>query len=101
MKHDKVQLNELFHNYGEIDLLFMAFAENPSQELLDYCWDMEPNLVITRGAMHTPEEFIPSQNIPGPWEACMTIGTQWQYKPANEIYKDGTELIQMLIEARA
>ena len=36
-----------------------------------------------------------------PWEACFTLGTQWQFKPTNEEYKDGTKLIEMLIETRA
>lgn len=29
------------------------------------------------------------------------MGTSWQYKPTNEVYKSGTELIQILIETRA
>jgi hypothetical protein len=29
------------------------------------------------------------------------MGTQWQYKPTNEVYKSGTEIIEMLIETRA
>ena len=37
----------------------------------------------------------------GPWETCMTMGTQWAYKPTNEVYKDGSELIEKLIEIRA
>jgi alpha-L-fucosidase len=31
----------------------------------------------------------------------MTMGTQWQYKPTNEEYKSGTEIINKLIEIRA
>jgi alpha-L-fucosidase len=29
------------------------------------------------------------------------MGTQWQYKPTNEVYKSGGQLISMLIETRA
>jgi len=29
------------------------------------------------------------------------MGTQWQYKPTNEVYKSGGELIGLLIETRA
>ena len=39
--------------------------------------------------------------LPDPWEACFTLGTQWQFKPTNEKYKSGAELINMLIETRA
>jgi alpha-L-fucosidase len=52
--------------------------------------------------MATPEQHIPDAPLPGPWEACLTMGTQWHYKPTpNEIYKPGAQLIQMLIETRA
>jgi alpha-L-fucosidase len=40
-----------------------------------------------RGDM-TPEQRIPDAPLPGPWEACRTLGTQWHYKPTpNELYK--------------
>ena len=39
--------------------------------------------------------------LDGPWEANLTMGTQWQYKPTNEVYKSGGQLIGMLIETRA
>ena len=39
--------------------------------------------------------------MPGPWEACFTMGTDWQYKPTNDPHKSGTEIINMLIETRA
>lgn len=29
------------------------------------------------------------------------MGTQWQYKPTNDVYKEGSELIEKLIEIRA
>jgi alpha-L-fucosidase len=51
--------------------------------------------------MATPEQKIPSEPMPGPWETCMTMGTQWQYKPTNENYKSGTDVINKLIEIRA
>lgn len=36
-----------------------------------------------------------------PWESCITMGTEWPYKPAHEQYKSGTQLLEMLIETRA
>jgi len=44
---------------------------------------------------------VPGSRIEGPWEGCITMGTQWQYKPTNDVYKSGTELIGLLIETRA
>ena len=51
--------------------------------------------------METPEQTTPDAPLTGPWEACYTLGTQWQFKPTNEDYKTGTELIEMLIEIRS
>jgi len=51
--------------------------------------------------MQTPEQKLPDKPIPGPWEACFTMGTDWQYKPTNDPHKSGTEIINMLIETRA
>src|SRR4029077_11638738 len=36
-----------------------------------------------------------------PWEACITMGTAWQYQPQNERYKTGGQLISLLVETRA
>jgi len=98
MAHNKAQLRELFTNYGPIDVLFIDGEPN---ELKELAWELQPNCVITRGEMETPEQKTPDEPIPGPWEACYTLGTQWQFKPTNEDYKSGTQLIEMLIEIRA
>jgi len=93
------QLRELLTNYGPIDLLFF---DGQAEGLKQLAWELQPDVVVTRGDMATPEQHIPDAPLPGPWEACLTMGTQWHYKPApNEIYKSGGQLIQMLIETRA
>jgi len=35
----------------------------------------------TRGALNTPEQTIPGAGTDALWESCITMGTQWQYKP--------------------
>jgi alpha-L-fucosidase len=98
MEHNLKQLRELLTNYGPIDVLFI---DGEPAQLTDLAWDLQPEIVITRGAMETPEQTIPGKPLDGPWEACFTLGTQWQFKPTNETYKSGTTLIEMLIETRA
>ncbi|MBD3267540.1 alpha-L-fucosidase [bacterium] len=98
MAHNKQQLRELLHNYGAIEFLFIDGEPDGLKEL---AWELQPNLLVTRGEMETPEQKIPGDPLPGPWEACFTLGTQWHYKPTNEDYKSGTKLIEMLIETRA
>lgn len=98
MELDKKQIHELLSNYGKIDVLFF---DGSAEGLKEYAWQLQPNLVVTRGEMETPEQELPDKPIPGPWEACFTMGTDWQYKPTNDPHKSGTEIINMLIETRA
>lgn len=98
LAHDQAQLRELMRNYGPVDVLFI---DGPAEGLREVAWEEQPNVVITRGAIETPEQTLPGEPLPVPWEACFTLGTQWQFKPTNESYKSGTELIEMLIETRA
>jgi len=95
----KAQVTELFSQYGPIDMLFI---DGIGMEITkEVCWTLQPNCLITRGAIETPEQFVPGRPPEGPWESNLTMGTQWQYKPTNENYKSGTRIIELLIEARA
>jgi alpha-L-fucosidase len=98
MDYDQQQLKELLTAYGKIDILFI---DGPGDGLREYAWKLNPDLVITRDAMKTPEQTTPDQALPRPWEACYTMGTDWGYKPTNDPHKSGTEIIQKLIEIRA
>ncbi|MDF7808775.1 alpha-L-fucosidase [Pontiellaceae bacterium B12219] len=97
--YNKKQLDELLTNYGEIDVIF--FDGRGMEKLAQYVHKKQPNCIVTRGEMETPEQRLPKEPMPGPWESCFTLGNQWQFKPTNEEYKSGTELINMLIETRA
>ncbi len=98
MAYDKAQVKELLTQYGKIDLIFF---DGPAEGLKEYAWQLQPDIVVTRGQMRTPEQELPDQPVPGPWEACFTMGTDWQYKPTNDPQKSGTAIIDMLIETRA
>ena len=98
MAHDLAQVRELLTRYGPIDVLFF---DGQAQGLRDLAWQLQPNVVVTRGAIDTPEQFIPGQANDQPWEACFTMGKAWGYQPTLEDYKDGGKVISMLIETRA
>lgn len=98
----KAQLTELMTQYGKIDIVFLDGQEQFAKtELAKVCWALDPDVVVTRGAIETPEQKTPDSPLPPPWESCYTIGGQWQYRPTNEVYKSGTEIIEKLIEIRA
>ncbi len=45
----------------------------------------------------TPEQEIPNEGLPYPWETCMTMATSWSYMP-NDKYKPSNELIEKLVD---
>ncbi len=98
MAHDQAQVRELLTNYGPVDVVFF---DGPPEGLRELAWKMQPNLVVTRGAIQTPEQYVPGIPLDEPWEACITMGTAWQYQPQNETYKSGGQVINLLIETRA
>ena len=98
LAYDKAQVTELLTHYGPVDL---AFFDGEAKDLRELAWNLQPNIVVTRGALVTPELSVPSSVLPGAWEACITMGTAWQYQPDNEVYKSGHELIRLLFQTRA
>ena len=98
MKLALAQLRELMTAYGPIDILFL---DGEPFQLRELAWQLQPGVVVTRGAIETPELFVPGVALDQPWEACFTMGTAWQYQPQNEHYKSGGEIIHLLIETRA
>jgi alpha-L-fucosidase len=95
---DQAQVKELMSNYGPVSVVFFDGA---AEGLREVAWQLQPDTVVTRGAITTPEQYVPGVPLEGAWEACITMGTAWQYQPRNEIYKSGLQLISLLVETRA
>ena len=101
-EYAKKQMKELMSNYGKIDVVFLdGLDQYGMTELAKVCWTSNPDVVVTRGAMATPEQHMPKEPLPSPWEACFTLGDQWQYRPTNESYKSANTVIKKLIEIRS
>lgn len=98
----KAQVKELLSNYGEIDMMFLDGRKNFLIDALKpMIWEINPNMLITRGEIETPEQHLLGVTSDRVWEACMTMGTQWQFKPTNEAYKPTSKIIELLTETRA
>ena len=95
--HGQAQLRELLMNYGKIDVLFI---DGPAHGLRELAWQINPKIVVTRGAIDTPEQHVPGIPMDELWEANMTIGDAWQHKPA-DTPKSSQQLIETLVEVRA
>ena len=100
--YNQKQCRELLTGYGPVDVMFFDGGEGPLVEALKpFCWEINPDLLITRGELQTPEQFLPGIGFSRVWESNFTMGTQWQFKPTNEDYKPAGQVIKMLVETRA
>lgn len=83
MELDRAQVRELLTNYGKSDFFFI---DGPESGLRELCWELDPNIVVTHGAIETPDQFIPGLPLADAWEVNLTMGTEWPYKPTYETY---------------
>ena len=51
-----------------------SFFDGEAEGLRELAWKLQPNIVVTRGAMETPEQSVPGSPLKGPWEACIHHG---------------------------
>lgn len=66
--------------------------------------EKQPQLIVVDRAVPgehqnylTPEQHIPDEGLPYPWETCMTMANSWSYVP-NDTYKSSNELIEKLVD---
>ena len=112
-------LRELLGNYGRIDLLWFDWDGGPPlwdqprtyplvrslqpQIIINDRLDLGPNRprydqsIIDRNAdYYTPEQQVGGFDDRRPWETCMTLGTQWSWKPKDDI-KSLSDCIHILL----
>ena len=110
------EVRELLANYGRIDLLW--FDWDGHEPLYDQAstyamvWQLQPQIIIDNrldlgpgdsddslkggnADYYTPEQRIGRYDQQRPWEACMTLGTQWSWKPNDKI-KSASEVLSIL-----
>lgn len=86
------------------------WARNPQSQDIDMprlvkeVRQKQPGLIVVDRAVPgeqqnylTPEQHIPENGLPYPWETCMTMATSWSYVP-NDKYKTAEELIKTLVD---
>lgn len=67
----------------------------------------QPGLLVVDRTVHgpyenylTPEQRVPDEPLPFPWESCITLGGAWGFVP-NDQYKPAAQVIQQLIDVVA
>jgi alpha-L-fucosidase len=110
------EVRELLSNYGRIDLLWFDWdGREPLYDQLDtyaLVRNMQTQIIINNrldlgigndnteirspnADYYTPEQRIGRYDDQRPWETCMTLGTQWSWKP-NDTIKSTKEVIHIL-----
>ena len=106
------QVRELLTDYGRIDGLWFdnlrGRGNNPeaarlwnAEELFEMARTIQPHLVINDRCgldadYYTPEQHVGHFSRKRPWESCITLGTQWAWKP-NDTLKPYTDAVRMLV----
>ena len=105
------QVLELCANYGPVDILWLdagwVCPENGQDlhigELAAKARALQPGLLVvdrTAGGPYenyvTPEMLVPPEPLGIPWESCLTLGTDFDYKFGDR-YKTPRELVGTLV----
>lgn len=115
------QILELMRDYGKVDLLWLdggwvqpmtetspRWGYKPVHQdvfmdsLVQQARLLQPGLIVVDRAVEgpnqnylTPEQQIPNEPLPYPWESCMTMANSWSYVP-NDTYKTTKQLLSNL-----
>ncbi|MBN2217579.1 MAG: alpha-L-fucosidase [Pirellulales bacterium] len=106
LKYLHGQMRELLTGYGKVSMIFFDGLSGDEKDwdgaaLVNMCRELQPGVIINDRAgvpadNSTPEQRIGHMDTKRPWETCMTIGTQWSWKP-NDRIKSFKECIQTLV----
>jgi alpha-L-fucosidase len=112
----QAELRELLSRYGRLDVMW--FDWDSREPLYDQpntyalVRDLQPGIIVnnrldlgvgsndnqilsTNADYYTPEQRIGHYDDQRPWETCMTLGTQWSWKPDDAI-KSAKEVIGII-----
>jgi len=101
----KKQVTELMKNYGPLCTIWFDVAQEfdtiRGRPVIELVRSLQPDILINNrcpggGDYRTTEQSIGGFDMDHPWETCMTIGTQWAWKP-NDDMKTLSQCLQTLI----
>jgi alpha-L-fucosidase len=101
------QVRELLTNYGEIDViwfdgLYSVAKDWDAERLFKMIRQLQPGILINgrcglAGDFETPEQTIGQFMRDRAWESCITMGTQWSWKPDDKL-KSVKECLRIFIQ---
>ena len=99
-------------SYGDVPLLWLDLADAPAKEGAQMDWQRAARtlrkncpraIMVARGLgneyenYRTPEQEMPSEALPYPWESCYTMTYSWSYRPGL-VYKSTQTILDMLVK---
>ncbi len=118
--HMQAELRELLTHYGKIDVLWFDSDGRPTmwdpETTYPLVRGLQPQIIIdnrlqldtgdewahqeklklrSNEDFYTPEQHVGAYDETQPWESCMTLGTQWSWKPNDKI-KSAVEVVRIL-----
>lgn len=104
----KPQLRELLTNYGKIDMIWFdtpeLVTEQHSRELRELIHSIQPDCLINArigngfGDFTISEQKLSKDIERKPWEACITMGRNWEYNRYDTVYKKPDVIIRHLTD---
>ncbi len=114
------QIRELLTGYGKIPLMWFDFSfdeKGPEDwdaaNLLKMIRSLQPDILLNSrlerghlegrqspysGDFFTPEQFVPDEGFPVPWESCVTLNNNWGYNRNDSDFKTPEQIIRLLVE---
>ncbi len=103
----KNQSVEIIKKYGPLLVMWydvpQRFDSVRGQGVINRIREVQPGILVNnrtgaKGDFDTPEQRVGSFQINRPWESCITIATQWAWKPDDQV-KSLEQCLQTLIRS--
>jgi alpha-L-fucosidase len=101
----EAQVQELVTGYGPLVGIWFdvpqGFDRARGERVIRFARSLQPNLLVNNrtgapGDFDTPEQTVGRFQNTRPWESCITLGTQWSWKP-NDALKPYTHALRILV----
>jgi len=100
----EAQVKELIAGYGPLTGIWFdvpqCFDRARGERVIRFARSLQPNLLVNNrsgaaGDFDTPEQHVGRCQFDRPWESCVTLGTQWSWKPDDRLkpYDDAVRIL--------
>jgi alpha-L-fucosidase len=101
----EAQVKELITGYGPLVGIWFdvpqCFDRARGERVIRFVRSLQPDILVNNrtgapGDFDTPEQTVGRCQFDRPWESCITLGTQWAWKPDDKL-KPHTDAIRILV----